>query len=115
MMEKDFFFIDEYNKKMVFHRKLFYDFICLCIELVFNSKAEMNSIHLNFLNFLNELESYQDVYFLTSELTEYWALCIFENNKSIHELSIEDSDKFSFLYKEFLSKNKIQDFVEKIN
>jgi hypothetical protein len=97
---------------MVFHRQLYYEMICLCIDKVMNKVIEINEVHLNFLNYLKNLENFEDVYFLTSELLEYWAICIAENNKVKTELSDAQKQKFSLMYQNFLEFNKITDFIE---
>ena len=59
-MEKDFFFTESENINYVFHRALYYDFLCKCITDVFEQKLDINK-HIGILNILSTLEDSRDI------------------------------------------------------
>lgn len=111
-MEKDFYFINEDDQNMVFHRLFYYEFVCLLATKILNATNLVNDIHKNFFDYLVQLQSFQDVYFLTSEMPYYWAINIAENKKSIKDLTDEQRAMFSTMYNFFLVEKGIEDFIE---
>jgi len=118
-MEKDFIFIDENddNKKKIFHRKLYYNFIKELITVFFEKELENNNIHLKIIELLDTLEDYDDVDFFISEASYHWAICIMYNtfetaeieNSMITPQKIKEYAKFS---REFLFNNG--DYLEEV-
>lgn len=113
-MEADFIFIDENddNLKKTFHRKLYYNLICSIIIDFFGKTLVDNDFHKYFVDYLNHLKDFDDVYFLTSETAYYWAICIIENNKTNTQLNNKQLQEYSAFYRNFLHENKISKFIE---
>lgn len=92
-MEDIYIYKDEFENECTFLRGKFYKYVCDLITDFFEEPLPDNEFHRNFVNGLNTLQDYHDVYNFTVEYPWYWAICIIENNWTINSLIKEKSDE----------------------
>lgn len=85
-MEDIYLYKDEYNNDCQFLRRKYYEYVSALITDFFEEPLPDNDFHTHFLNALNTLENYDDVYHITTEMPFYWAICIIENRWTNHHL-----------------------------
>ncbi|MFC5872369.1 hypothetical protein ACFP3I_07225 [Chryseobacterium arachidis] len=86
--------------------------VCAIITDFFEEPLPDNDFRSDFLNLLNTLEDYDDVYIITGEMPFYWAICIIENRwTSNHLIKNMTSDLFMEWYKKYKQENGIISFI----
>ncbi|MGN7863247.1 hypothetical protein [Chryseobacterium sp. 22458] len=85
-MKDIYIYKDEFDNECTFLRGKFYKYVCDLITVFFEEPLPDNEFHKNFVNALNNLEDYHDVYKFTIEYPWYWAICIIENNWTVNSL-----------------------------
>jgi hypothetical protein len=122
-MEKDFFFTDSVftdseNINYVFHRTLYYEFLCKCITDIFEQKLDKDK-HIGILNILSTLEDSRDVAYTTHEIHSYWIYLMMgklENGYAeYNQMDPKKNEEIYNFYVKFLSDNKIYGFIEEIH
>lgn len=110
--EDQFIFINDDGKKSIFYRREYYKHVSDIIKTFFNESLSDNEFHKRFISLLNELEDYNDVYNITTEMPFYWAICIIENdwttNHLIKDKTLDDYIQYS---KKYDKKNNITTFI----
>ncbi|GAA5083568.1 hypothetical protein GCM10023210_02360 [Chryseobacterium ginsengisoli] len=111
-MENLYIYQDEFDNECTFLRKKYYEHICAMITDFFEEPLPDNEFYRNFLDVLNTLEDYHDVYYLTTEMPFYWAICIIENRRTNHHLiKNKTNDDFREWYIKYKKENDIVRFI----
>lgn len=111
-MENLYIYQDEFDNECTFLRKKYYEHICAIITDFFEEPLPDNEFFRNFLDILNTLEDYHDVYYLTTEMPFYWAICIIENRRTNHHLiKNKTNDDFREWYIKYKKENDIVRFI----
>lgn len=113
--QKTIIFTNDDDGKSVFLRKLYYEFVCEIITDFFKKPLEKNKFHDQFVSMLLNIEDYNDVYDITTEVGYYWALSIIHNEYTTESLSVEEIEKFSQFSADYYHKNEIISFVNKFS
>ncbi|WP_158447622.1 hypothetical protein [Flavobacterium covae] len=121
-MLKEFIFIDETDndRKKIFNRELYKEYIISIITDFFHSSFSENKTYLKFCNFLQDIEDYGDVYFLISEPSYHWAISIkydtFETTEYEKEIVTNDFLNNFIEFDKFFFKDKLtQDYLVTID
>lgn len=99
------------DKSFVFYRKKYYEFICFLIKNFFQVPLSQNKTHKWFVDTLNSLQDYDDVYFINSELPFYWAMNIIQNDRTTETLLGEDLDRYIEFAKNYDKENGITSYI----
>ncbi|MBB6330943.1 hypothetical protein HNP24_001893 [Chryseobacterium sediminis] len=111
-METKYMYKDEFGNECIFLRDAYYELVCAIITDFFEETLPNNDFHSRFLNLLNTLEGYDDVYNITTEMPFYWAICIIENEwTNKHLIKNKTNDLFIEWYKKYKQKNDIVSFI----
>ena len=111
-MEDQYIYTDEFGNESVFLRRKYYKLVCATIKDFFEEPLPENGFHRHFLNLLNTLEDYHDVYIITTEMPFYWAVCIIENNWTIkHLLKNKTNEEYREWYIRYKKENDIVSFI----
>lgn len=116
-MEDIYLYKDEFGNECTFLRGKFYQYVCDLITVFFEEPLPDNEFHTNFVKALNTLEDYHDVYTFTIEYPWYWAICIIENNWTIHSLikGKEDEELMEWVKKYKKENDIISLIIDGIN
>lgn len=111
MIEEEFHFNNDDDENSIFYTRKYYEFICSLVTDFFKVELEQNKFHSWFINTLNSLEDSDDVYFLTSEMPFYWAMCIMENNRTNKSLQGGDLEDYLKFAKHYRNEKGIKTFL----
>lgn len=107
-MEKDFFFTDSESINYVFHRILYYEFLCKCITDIFEQKLDKDK-HFGILNLLSTLEDSRDVGHITHEIDSYWIYLMMGKLQNgyadYNQMDSKKKEEIGNLYLKYLSDN----------
>jgi len=111
-MEDIFLYKDEYDNDCQFLRKKYYEKVSSLITDFFEEPLPDNKFHQRFLNVLNTLEDYHDVYHITTEMPFYWAICIIENRWTHnHLIKNKTNDEYREWSTKYRTENNIITFI----
>lgn len=111
-MESKYIYRDEFGNECTFLSGKYYELVCALVTDFFEEPLPNNDFHNHFLNLLNTLQDYDDVYNITTEIPYYWAICIIENGLTNKHLIKNKTDNlFMEWYKKYKQKNNIVSFI----
>ncbi|BAP32478.1 uncharacterized protein CHSO_3441 [Chryseobacterium sp. StRB126] len=116
-MKEIYAYKDEYNNDCQFLRGKYYKYISDLITDFFEEPLPDNDFHTHFLNVLNTLEDYDDIYYITSEMPFYWAICIIENRRTHnHLIKNKTNEDYKKWHTKYRTANDFVTFIiEEIN
>ena len=101
--ELDVIYFDESEgEEYVFRRKEYYFLVCGIVTEFFHWSMPENGFHERFVDLLNDVEIYDDVVNITSEMPYYWAMCIIEGGftrNGLTDSGINAFIKFSAMWR----------------
>lgn len=111
-MEDIYVYKDEFGNECSFLRRKYYELVSAIITDFFEESLPDNEVQKNFLNLLSTLEDYHDVYYITTEMPFYWAICIIENRKTNnHLIKNKTNDDYSEWINKYNKENNIVRFI----
>lgn len=111
-MKDIFIYKDEYGNECTFLRGKYYKHVCAVITYFFEESLPDNEFHKHFRSLLNTLESYDDVYTITTEMPFYWSICIIENRwTNNHLIKSKTNDDYKEWADKYNRENGIITFI----
>ncbi|MFK7112922.1 hypothetical protein V3468_00560 [Flavobacterium oreochromis] len=117
-MLSEYKFIDETDNgiEKIFYRDLYNEYIISIITDFLDLKFQKNEMYNRFYNFLNDIEDYEDVYFLISEPSYHWAISIIYNTletaqyekELVNSIFLNNLIEFN---KKFFDHKQIKDYL----
>ncbi|MDR6563554.1 MULTISPECIES: hypothetical protein [unclassified Arcicella] len=114
-MEKEFYYMDEFNVKTVFHHQLYLDYLCKCVKDILKKDVD-TKVYEHWASWFSTLKDYDDVYIIMHEGSEYLAVILSGGGESDEygKLTKKQKEEFTSLMRNYLKEKGISSFIEKI-
>ena len=116
-MIEDIIYKDQDDVVCIFHRQLYYDFLCKYVKEVLKEKIDEES-NKHFLKVLSDMTTFEDVALITMEFNSFWMYMIMGKLKDGYaEYNKVDysKNKEIFDYEDiFFVENSIEGFIEEV-